>query len=117
VFKRKKKVNTRNKKELNFAITIIALNSIFLFLNSPLVILQIYEYVPSRNTPELTATINLFRTIGVYSALSYQAYTFIFYYKFNKIFKKEANEIIFCRSRAIDQTNNSTRKTSNIRSR
>jgi hypothetical protein len=88
----KKKVQhlnkTTNRKEYNLAFTIIGMNYLFLLLNMPLTVLQINEYVVTITNPDQRALVNLLQKISTYLMYLYSAFTFLYYLKFNFIFKR-----------------------------
>jgi hypothetical protein len=83
------------RREFNFAIPIIALNSLFLLLNTPLMLQQFSEFLINIDSDEHRARINLYRIIGVYCMYAYSALTFLFYTAFNKIFRREVLSIFY----------------------
>jgi hypothetical protein len=90
LYEQKAKMKRRlNRKEFNFAIPIIALNNIFLLLNTPLMLQQFSEFLIQVDSDEHRARINLYRIIGVYCMYIYSAMTLVFYTAFNKIFRRE----------------------------
>jgi hypothetical protein len=98
LYAQKKKINKLSKKEFNFAFTIIATNYLFLLLNMPLTIYQLFIQWPNVNTEDHRARIGLLQRVGYYTHLSYSAYTILIYLRFNKLFRKEFFSIFKCSS-------------------
>jgi hypothetical protein len=94
LFVRKSQLNKLNKKEYNFAFTIVAFNYIFLLLNLPMTAQQLYEYWPASSGDEHRALMRFMQVIGGTFMYSFSAYTFFFHLKFNVIYKKEMKTIL-----------------------
>jgi hypothetical protein len=90
VFLPKNQIIKLSKRESNLAFSIVSINFTFLLLNLPLAVQQLCEYLPNTSSPERKAFMSLWQRIGSFIMYSFQAYSFIFYLKFNSIFRKEA---------------------------
>jgi hypothetical protein len=94
VYSKKAKIKKLSKKELNFAFTIIAMNYAFLLMNTPVAVNQVLEYIPNSAADHL-ARLNIYRNVSILIIYAYQAYTFLFYLKFNRIFRNEVLKLFF----------------------
>jgi hypothetical protein len=126
IYVQKNKVNKLNKKELNFAITIISNNYLLLIFNMPLILFQIYEYLPNNPSDELTARLTMLRIIALYINYTYCALTFFFYLRFNYLFRKEVLKLIsgsgressnVIQSNSANNTSNATAKNLRLKSK
>jgi hypothetical protein len=89
LFWQKRQTNRLSKREYIFAVTIIVMNNEFLLFNTPISVQQIYEYLTTATTEEQRAIISLTQKIAGFFLYSYYAFTFLFYLKFNIIFRRE----------------------------
>jgi len=104
IFKNKSQQNIRkrsNKKEYQFAFSIIAINISFLVILSPLTIGQILKYifmmglnVEQQKVSVIVATLDYFCFISVYIVLLNNAFSFFINLIFNKLFRKELKAIL-----------------------
>jgi hypothetical protein len=93
LFWHKSQISRLNKKEYHFAFTIIAFNYIFLFLNLPMTIQQLYEYWPTSSGDEHRALMRFLQVVGGTFMYSFSACTFFFHLRFNVIYKREMRSI------------------------
>jgi hypothetical protein len=88
LFGNKSQLHKLGRKEYEFGFTIISMNYVYFLLNLPLVIVQIYEYMPFISTIEQRALSNLLYRVAAYIMYANQAYSSFFYLRFNKIFRR-----------------------------
>jgi hypothetical protein len=104
IFKNKSQQNIRNrsnKKEYQFAFSIIAINISFLLILSPLTIGQILKYIfmiglteEQQEIAVIVVTLNYMNFISIYIALLNNALSFFTNLVFNKLFRQELQAII-----------------------
>jgi hypothetical protein len=87
--------NNNNRKEFNFAVPIIALNSLFLLINTPLMLYQLSEFLLNVDSDEHKARMNLYRIVGHYFNFAYSAMAFLFNTALNKLFRRELCSFLF----------------------
>ena len=89
------------KKEHNFAVSVLAMNALFLIFMLPLEVTitmaDLFLYIPSLYTPTLSAGTTLAYHICIYLAICANSCAFFVTYKFNKVFHSQ----LFCWLREI----------------
>jgi hypothetical protein len=96
--RKRKKVNKTKNREFNFAFAVISTNYIFLLLNTPLTVFQIYDIMFHFLDYEHLFILRFYQTSAAILVYFYQAYNFILYFTFNKLFRQEFFTLILRRN-------------------
>lgn len=116
--------STRNRKENDFTVSVMANSIVFLICNFPLVIYFIFYYINSYSgvfnsgNDVFTASYSLTSTIASYFSFFVQSFSFITYFFFNKLFRLELYSLFsrwFCFNRVGTVTHIKTSNSNSLK--